>query len=124
MEGWQPAREEFMIHAYGVNGQDLLLSMQGLNPGESTSLFIDSIFEIRNSGGIAEVSTGTQFGISERLDWIHMMLINRDSQSRTEMLINEIPKSISLQASLGTAISIDMSVPEQERIEGLSLIHI
>ena len=121
MDGWQPAREEFMIHAYGVNGQDLLLTMQGLNPGESTSLFIDSIFEIRDSGGIAEVSTGTQFGISERLDWIHMMLINRDSQSRTEMLINEIPKSISLQASLGTAISIDMSVPEQERIEGFAV---
>ena len=40
-------REEFMIHAYGVNGQDLLLTMQGLNPGEFTSLFIDSIFEIR-----------------------------------------------------------------------------
>ena len=118
MDGWTPAREEFMIHAYGVNGQDLLMTMQGLSPGQSTSLYIDSIFEIRDSGGITTVSTGTQFGISERLDWIHMMLINRDSQSRTEMLINEIPKSISLQASLGTAISIGMSVPEQERIEG------
>ena len=121
MDGWKPAREEFMIHAYGVNGQDLLMTMQGLSPGESTGLYIDSIFEIRDSGGITTVSTGTQFGISERLDWIHMMLINRDSQSRTEMLINEIPKSISLQASLGTAISIGMSVPEQERIEGFAV---
>ena len=121
MDGWTPAREEFMIHSYGVNGQDLLLTMQGLSPGESTSLYIDSIFEIRESGGITTVSTGTQFSISERLDWIHMMLINRDSQSRTEMLINEIPKSISLQASLGTAISIGMSVPEQERIEGFAV---
>ena len=121
MDGWTPAREEFMIHAYGVNGQDLLMTMQGLSPGESTSLYIDSIFEIRESGGITTVSTGTQFSISERLDWIHMMLINRDSQSRTEMLINEIPKSISLQASLGTAISIGMSVPEQERIEGFAV---
>jgi hypothetical protein len=121
MDGWTPAREEFMIHAYGVNGQDLLMTMQGLSPGESTSLYIDSIFEIRDSGGITTVSTGTQFSISERLDWIHMMLINRDSQSRTEMLIDEIPKSISLQASLGTAISIGMSVPEQERIEGFAV---
>ena len=121
MDGWKPAREEFMIHAYGVNGQDLLMTMQGLSPGESTSLHIDSIFEIRDTGGITVVSTGTQFGISERLDWVHMILINRESQSRTEMLINEIPKSISLQASLGTAISIDMSVPEQERIEGFAV---
>ncbi len=121
LEGWKPAREEFMIHANGVNGQDLLLTMQGLTPGESTSLYIDSIFEVRDSGGIATVSTGTQFGISEELEWIHMMLVNRESQSRTEMLINQIPKSISLQASLGTAISIDMSVPENERIEGFSV---
>ena len=81
MDGWTPAREEFMIHAYGVNGQDLLMTMQGLKPGESTSIYIDSIFEIRDSGGIAEVSTGTQFSISERLDWIHMILVTRDSQS-------------------------------------------
>ena len=121
LDSWEPGREEFMIHAYGVNGQDLLLTMQGLEPGKSTNLFLDSVFEIRDSGGITEVSTGTQFGLSERLDWIHMMLINRDSQSRTEMLINEIPKSISLQASLGTAISIDMSVPEEERIEGFAV---
>ena len=121
LDSWEPGREEFMIHAYGVNGQDMLLTMQGLKPGKSTNLFLDSVFEIRDSGGITEVSTGTQFSISERLDWIHMMLINRDSQSRTEMLINDIPKSIALQASLGTAISIDMSVPEDERIEGFAV---
>ncbi len=121
LDGWKPGREEFMIHAYGVNGQDLLLTMQGLDPGKSTNMFIDTVFEIREKGSITEVSTGTQFGLSERLDWIHMMLINRESQSRTEMLINEIPKSIALQASLGTAISIDMSVPEQERIEGFAV---
>jgi len=121
LESWKPGREEFMIHAYGVNGQDMLLTMQGLEPGKSTNLFLDTVFEIRDSGGITEVSTGTQFGLSERLDWIHMVLINRDSQSRTEMLINEIPKSIAIQASLGTAISIDMSVPEAERIEGFAV---
>jgi len=121
LDSWEPGREEFMIHAYGVNGQDMLLTMQGLEPGKSTNLFLDAVFEIRDSGGITQVSTGTQFGLSERLDWIHMMLINRESQSRTEMLINEIPKSISLQASLGTAISIDMSVPEEQRIEGFAV---
>ena len=121
MESWEPGREEFMIHAYGVNGQDMLLTMQGLEPGKPTNLFLDAVFEIRDSGGITQVSTGTQFVLSERLDWIHMMLINRESQSRTEMLINEIPKSIALQASLGTAISIDMSVPEEQRIEGFAV---
>jgi len=121
LDSWEPGREEFMIHAYGVNGQDMLLTMQGLEPGKPTNLFLDAVFEIRDSGGITQVSTGTQFVLSERLDWIHMMLINRESQSRTEMLINEIPKSIALQASLGTAISIDMSVPEEQRIEGFAV---
>ena len=119
MEGWLPARSEFMLNAKGVNGQDLMLTLQGLTVGEATNLGIDSEFTIREtSGGINEVTTSTRFVLSNRLDWIHAELINRDAGARTEMLINDIPESIDLQASLGTSISIDMIVPEKYRRDG------
>ena len=119
MEGWVPARSEFMLNAKGVNGQDLMLTLQGLTVGEATNLGIDSEFTIREtSGGINEVTTSTRFVLSNRLDWIHAELINRDAGARTEMLINDIPESIDLQASLGTSISIDMIVPEKYRRDG------
>ena len=119
MEGWLPARSEFMLNAKGVNGQDLMLTLQGLTVGEATNLGIDSEFTIREtSGGINEVTTSTRFVLSNRLDWVHAELINRDAGARTEMLINDIPESIDLLASLGTSISIDMIVPEKYRRDG------
>jgi len=102
-----------------VNGQDLMLTLQGLTVGEATTLGIDSEFSIsETSGGIVEVTTSTRFVLSNRLDWIHAELINRDAGARTEMLINDIPESIDLQASLGTTVSMDMTVPENYRRDG------
>lgn len=119
MDGWLPARSEFMINARGINGQDLMLTLNGLTVGESTSLGIDSDFSIREtSGGITEVTTSTHFVMSNRLEWIHAQLINREAGARTELLINDIPQSIDLRASLGTAISLDMTVPENHRRDG------
>nr|ANV79261.1 hypothetical protein [uncultured Candidatus Thalassoarchaea sp.] len=53
--------------------------------------------------------------MSNRLEWIHVLLINREAGLRTEIMINDIPESVEFQASLGSAISIDMTVPEQFR---------
>ena len=36
-------------------------------------------------------------------------------------MIEDIPESVDLQASIGTAISIDMTVPEQYRREGTAV---
>jgi hypothetical protein len=119
LDGWLPARSEFMLNARGINGQDLMMTLQGLTVGESTALGIDSEFSIREtSGGITEVTTTTHFVMSNRLDWIHALLIDREAGARTEMLINDSPESIDLRASLGTAISLDMTVPDAYRRAG------
>ncbi len=119
MEGWKPARSEFMINVNGVNGQDLMMTYEGLQVNKPTSLGIDTIFEIREtSGGITEVTTSTHYYMSNRLEWIHGLLINREAGARTELLVNDIPESIDITASLGTAISLDMTVPEQYRRAG------
>ena len=49
MDGWLPARSEFMLNAKGVNGQDLMLTLQGLTVGEATTLGIDSQFTIKET---------------------------------------------------------------------------
>jgi len=121
LEGWYPAHSEFMFQVYGINGQDLLLTLQGLSVGVPTDLGLDAIFEIRTVGEITEVTTSTHYVLSDRLDWVHILLINREAGSRTEVMIHDIPETVDLQASLGTAISIDMTVPEQYRREGSSV---
>ena len=115
LESWYPQHNELMLVMSGINGQDLFVTMKGLRIGEYTKLTLDSIFVITTIGEITEVSTTTQYDLSNRLDWIHILLINREAGSRTEIMIKDIPESVALQASLGTAISIDMNVPEQYR---------
>ena len=121
LEDWVPAHSELMVHAYGINGQDLLVTLQGLNVGEPTSLLIDSIFEIRTTGGITEVGTTTHYWMSNRLDWVHALLINREAGSRTEIMIHDIPEAVDLQSSIGTAVSLDMTVPEEYRRDGTAV---
>ena len=121
LEDWVPAHSELMVHAYGINGQDLLVTLQGLNVGEPTSLLIDSIFEIRTTGGITEVGTTTHYWMSNRLDWVHALLINREAGSRTEIMIHDLPEAVDLQSSIGTAVSLDMTVPEEYRRDGTAV---
>ncbi|MEE3315952.1 MAG: hypothetical protein VX184_03825 [Candidatus Thermoplasmatota archaeon] len=121
MEGWIPGHSELMVHFYGINGQDLLLTLQGLTVGSPSNLGLDAQFEIRSVGQITEVTTSTHYVLSERLDWVHVLLIDRTAGSRTEVMIEDIPESVDLQASIGTAISIDMTVPEQYRREGTAV---
>ena len=104
-----------------INGQDLLLTLQGMTVGAPTNLGLDAVFEIRSVGEITEVTTSTHYVLSERLDWVHVLLINREAGSRTEVMIQDIPETVDLQASIGTAISIDMTVPEQYRRDGSSV---
>ena len=115
LESWYPQHTELMLVIRGINGQDLFLTMKGLKVGEYTSLGLDSIISITTSGEITEVSTSSLYQLSNRLEWIHVLLINREAGLRTEIMINDIPESVEFQASLGSAISIDMTVPEQFR---------
>jgi hypothetical protein len=115
LDSWYPQHTELMLVIRGMNGQDLFVTMKGLKVGEYTSLGLDSIITITTSGQITEVSTSSLYQLSNRLEWIHVLLINREAGLRTEIMINDIPESVEFQASLGSAISIDMTVPEQFR---------
>ena len=121
LDGWKPQHPELIIVYKGVNGQDLFITLKGLEQGASTSLLLDSVFNIDTVGGITEISTSTLFGMSTRLDWFHALLIDREAGSRTEMMVQDIPETVEIQASLGTAVSIDMTVPEQYRTDGFGV---
>ncbi len=121
LEGWKPFNSEFVIASKGVNGQDIFLTIEGLDVGEPTSLLIDSVFRTETIGGITETSTSTLYSMSNRLDWFHASLLDRQAGSKTEMMVQDIPESIEIQASLGTAISMDVTVPDQFRIGDLGV---
>ena len=121
LDGWVPAHSELMIYAQGINGQDLLMTLNGLEAGVETGLLVESTFEFTTVAGITEVSTSTHYSMTDRLDWVHALLINREAGSRTEIMIDEIPETVDFTASLGTAVSIDMTVPDIYLREGIGI---
>ena len=121
LDGWKPQQSEFVISYKGVNGQDLFVTLKGLDEGVSTSVLLESIFNIQTIGGITKTSTTTLYGMSNRLDWFHALLIDRDIGSRTELMVQDLPESVEIQASIGTSISMDMTVPEQYRNDGFGV---
>jgi len=121
IDGWEPRHSELMLLSNGVNGQDVFVTIQGLETDTSTSLSLNSEFNIRTVGGITEISTSSLYSMSNELDWFHATLTDRNSGSRTEMMVKEIPKEVEIQASLGAALSIDMTVPEDHRKDGFGI---
>jgi hypothetical protein len=115
LEGWEPFNSELVIASKGVNGQDVFLTIDGLAVGKPTSLLVDSVFRTETVGGITEISTSTLYSMSNRLEWFHALLLDRQAGSRTEMMVQDIPESVEIQASLGNAFSMDVTVPEQYR---------
>tara|TARA_B100001123_G_scaffold55879_1_gene59538 strand:- start:8676 stop:13052 length:4377 start_codon:yes stop_codon:yes gene_type:complete len=115
MEGWEPFNPELVIASTGVNGQDVFLTIDGLEVGQPTSLLVDSVFRTETVGGITETTTSALYSMSNRLEWFHALVLDRQSGTRTEMMVQDIPESVEIQASIGNAISMDVTVPEQFR---------
>ena len=51
LDGWEPFNSEFVISSRGVNGQDVFLTIEGLEVGSPTSLLVESVFRTETVGG-------------------------------------------------------------------------
>ncbi len=118
MAGWLPEREEFIAEIQGLEGQDLSLTLIGFTPHVPTSLSLDTTFTSESIGPITEVQISTHVEMSARLNAVHASLLDRRLGSKSELFVKEIPREIDLQATIGTEISVALSVPESERTSG------
>jgi len=121
LDGWVPTREEFIFDIKGFEGQDFALSMVGLEIGENTSLQVEIDLERINDLLIPEIMLTSRYEMSHRLDYVHAMLLDREGATRSEVLLNDIPKMIDLNAALGQRVHLSMSVPENEQIGGIGV---
>ncbi len=121
LEGWVPTREEFIFDIKGFEGQDFALTMVGLEIDEYTSLQVEIDLERINDLLIPEIMLTSRYNMSHRLDYVHAMLLDREGATRSEVLLNDIPKKVDLNAALGQRVHLSMSVPENEQIGGMSV---
>lgn len=121
MSDWRPAREEFIVEIKGFDGQDLDLALIGFEKDESTEVSVVTSFSTRNLGAVSEVTTSTNYHLSQRLDFVVASILNRNLGTKSQLFVSDIPGLIDLYASIGESISVSLSVPESERVQGDSV---
>ena len=121
MEGWEPARDEFVLEVNGFEGQDLSLTFIGFTPGISTSLSVDTTLSTEVIGPITDVTVSSHYEMSTRLEAVHASLLDRELGIRSELFVKDIPREIDLQAKTGSEISVALTVPESEQQFGRSV---
>ena len=121
MSDWLPAREEFIVEIKGFDGQDLDLALIGFVEGQSTEVSVETSFSTRNLGAVSEVTTSTNYKLSQRLDYVVASILDRNLGTKSQLFVSDIPGEIDLYASIGESISVSLSVPEYERIQGDSV---
>nr|MBC8437764.1 hypothetical protein [Euryarchaeota archaeon] len=118
---WIPTREEFIFDIEGFEGQDFDLTMFGLAMGEETSLSVEMDLERINDLLIPEIQLTSRYQMSHRLDFVHAMLLDREGATRSEVLLNDIPREVDFNAALGQRVHLSMSVPEVEQVNKQSV---
>ncbi len=121
LEGWIPTREEFIFDIKGFEGQDFAMTMLGLDVGKNTSLEMEMDLERINDLVIPEIIITSRYEMSNELDFIHAMLLDRQGATRSEVLLNSIPKKVDLNAALGQRVHLSMSVPDEDQTSGRSV---
>jgi len=77
---------------------------------------LEMVFDVtETTGSISEIDAVARYSASFPLSSIHAELLDRNVGARSELLINGVPTRVNLDASLGTAIKINMDVPEEYR---------
>ena len=111
-KGWLPGAESMIIATDSIQGMDAFVTLHGLPVGVSSDINLEMVFDVtETTGSISEIDTVARYAASFPLASIHAELLDRNVGARSEILINGVPSRVNLDASLGTAIRINMDVP-------------
>ena len=114
--GWIPGAESLIIATDSVQGMDAFVTLHGLPMGVQSSIDLEMVFDVtETTGSISEIDAVARYAASFSLSSIHAELLDRNVGAKSELLINGVPSRVNLDASLGTAIKINMDVPEEYR---------
>ncbi len=118
---WIPRRSEFIIDVHGLEGRDVEVTALGLTPGTATDLHMVTQLEIETGQTIPTTTIASHYEMSHRLDSVHAMLLDRNSGTRSEVLLTDIPRIVDVNAALGRRVTLSLSVPEDQQRDGMGV---
>jgi hypothetical protein len=121
VDGWKPQREELMFTVNGMDQRDFSLVLMGLDTGSALSASLDTQLISEVDRTVPLVTSVTRYNLSQRIDSLHAVILDRGAAQRVEVLVVDIPPQMDIAASIGSVLTIDLSVPEIHRQQGRSV---
>ena len=75
------------------------LALIGFEEDQSTEVSVETSFSTRNLGAVSEVTTSTNYQLSQRLDYVIASILNRNLGTKSQLFVSDIPGEIDLYAS-------------------------
>ena len=121
LEQWVPRRSEFIFDIHGLEGRDVEVIALGLTPGTATDLHMVTQLEIETGQTIPTTTIVSRYNMSHRLDSVYAMMLDRNSGTRSEVLLTDIPRIVDVNAALGRRVTLSLSVPEDQQRDGMGV---
>ena len=117
---WQPEREQFSMVINGLQGRDIDLVIDGFDTSKSNDVLINARFSTQDNFSVPRFTFDLHYDIGMRLNSAHVLLVDHQALSRVEALVMGIPQSTDVSATIGDILILDLTVPEEFRIDGHS----
>ena len=116
VEDWKPARSGLMIKAYGLNGYDIELEMEGLDTSKAQNTVVKTLIGSDDSNAVPRTTVDMQFSLGDNLEFVRALMLNHRVKQRVEVFVKDIPAQASLVGTIGDILLIDFEVPENLRV--------
>ncbi|MEC7503654.1 MAG: hypothetical protein VX524_00105, partial [Candidatus Thermoplasmatota archaeon] len=120
MSQWMPKYPQLTIVANGLEGQDVELFIDGLDTTTPRNVEVNAVFSTQENLTVPRVSVDMFYDAGVRLKSAHAILIDHNALTRVEALVVGIPQSTDVSSVIGDVLLLNLTVPEDYRINGHS----
>ncbi|MEC8399237.1 MAG: hypothetical protein VXZ34_06595 [Candidatus Thermoplasmatota archaeon] len=120
MSQWMPKYPQLTIVANGLEGQDVELFIDGLDTTTPRNVEVNAVFSTQENLTVPRVSVDMFYDAGVRLKSAHAILIDHNALTRVEALVVGIPQSTDVSSVIGDVLLLNLTVPEEYRINGHS----
>jgi len=115
---WQPEYEDMTILVKGISGQDVDLRLTGFDTENPRDVVLDAVFFQERNLTVPRLTLDMRYDVGVRLDSAHAVFIDHTTQTRSEALILDVPRSTDVSATIGDVLRLDVTVPEEFQTDG------
>lgn len=115
---WQPEYEDMTILVKGISGQDVDLRLTGFDTENPRDVVLDAVFFQERNLTVPRLTLDMRYDVGVRLESAHAVFIDHTTQTRSEALILDVPRSTDVSATIGDVLRLDVTVPEEFQTDG------